>query len=164
MGDSSSHNTVLVDMQGRIVYAGPRIGSAMVVFNNRGEFLLGRTTKGLARGQWVFPGGKIEEYESIADAGKRELFEETGLRVEYDGQIETRELINPPDTHRIVIFSYGHSFDEVHAYHLPPTSELSELQWATPRYAIGEPLTWFTRAFLKDNYTRLEKLAQDFKK
>lgn len=137
-----------------------RIGSAVVVLNDRGELLLGRTTKGLHRGQWVFPGGKIEEYESIAEAAVREIREETGLQIEYVDQIETRELINPPDTHRIVIFGWG----KLIGGEPMPASDLSEIQWCTPRYAIGEPLTWFTRGFLKENYTALESLSQLAKK
>jgi len=138
-----------------------RIGSAMVVFDGLGRILLGRTTKGMSRGQWVFPGGKIEEFESIEQAALREIREETGLTVSYGGHIETRELINPPDTHRIVIFSWGKVVDSG----VPVArDDISEVQWCTPRYAIGEPLTWFTRGFLKDNFVALEKLAQNFKK
>lgn len=138
-----------------------RIGSAMVVYNDAGQLLLGRTTKGMQRGQWVFPGGKIEEYETIAGAVIREIREETGLIVEYGGHIQTKELINPPDTHRIVVFSWG----RLKEFAMPiAKDDISEVQWATPKYAIGEPLTWFTREFLKDNYALIEKLAQDFKK
>lgn len=33
-------------------------------------------------GGWTLPGGKIDEYESPADAQKRELWEETGLKTQ----------------------------------------------------------------------------------
>jgi len=40
---------------------------------------------------WAFPGGKVEE-ESVQEAAKREVFEETGYEVEIKGLICKREF------------------------------------------------------------------------
>jgi 8-oxo-dGTP diphosphatase len=45
------------------------------------EVLLGRKKTGLGRGKTVAPGGKLHAGESPADAARREVLEETGLRV-----------------------------------------------------------------------------------
>lgn len=138
----------------------PRIGSALVAFNERGEFVLGQRNKGMQKGQWVFPGGGIQEFETISDAAIREFREETGFIVEYLTMIQTREIVNPPAEHRIVIFGAGKITGGVSL----PADDLSAIQFCTPRYAIGEPLTWFTREFLKANYPLIEKLSDICKK
>ncbi len=86
--------------------AGPRVGSAMVIENN-GQILLGRRAKDPNRGKWVLPGGGVQPFESVADAGRREILEETGLEVEVDGIVAIREIINAPNEHRLIVFSKG---------------------------------------------------------
>lgn len=57
--------------------------AAAVIENGRGEFLLAQRPVGkVYAGYWEFPGGKVEPGESAADALKRELDEELGLRVD----------------------------------------------------------------------------------
>lgn len=48
------------------------------VIRNQDELLLLQKPK---RGWWVAPGGKVEPGESLTEAVKREVFEETGLTV-----------------------------------------------------------------------------------
>src|SRR5580692_2948697 len=85
----------------------PRIGSALLVRDEVNRILLGKRNKDPQRGSWVIPGGKIHAFESIADAAARELQEETGLIVEVGGHFNVYEIINPPNEHRIVIYSWG---------------------------------------------------------
>jgi 8-oxo-dGTP pyrophosphatase MutT (NUDIX family) len=49
----------------------------VLIKNSNDEFLIVNQLNGGAN----FPGGKIEENESIEDAAKREVFEETGLLI-----------------------------------------------------------------------------------
>jgi ADP-ribose pyrophosphatase YjhB (NUDIX family) len=53
------------------------VGVAVAVVNEAGEFLLQKRQDG----QWGVPGGFIELGESTEDAGRREVFEETGLEI-----------------------------------------------------------------------------------
>jgi ADP-ribose pyrophosphatase YjhB (NUDIX family) len=84
----------------------PRLGSAVVVVSD-GRILLGRRAKDPNRGKWVVPGGGVRPFESIADAGRREILEETGLEIEVQDVVAMREIINAPDEHRLIIFSCG---------------------------------------------------------
>jgi 8-oxo-dGTP diphosphatase len=84
----------------------PRLGSAVVVIS-QDRVLLGRRAKDPNRGKWVLPGGGVRPFESIADAGRREILEETGLEIEVDDIIAVREIINAPDEHRLIVFSAG---------------------------------------------------------
>jgi 8-oxo-dGTP diphosphatase len=85
----------------------PRIGSALLVRDNANRVLLGRRNKDPQRGYWVIPGGKIHAFEGIAEAAAREISEETGLKVHVGDQLGAYEIINPPNEHRIVIYSWG---------------------------------------------------------
>lgn len=85
----------------------PRIGSALLVRDEVNRILLGKRNKDPQRGNWIIPGGKIHAFESIAEAAARELLEETGLIVEVGDHFNVYEIINPPNEHRIVIYSWG---------------------------------------------------------
>lgn len=85
----------------------PRIGSALLVRDEANRILLGQRNKDPQRGSWVIPGGKIHAFERIAEAAAREIEEETGLRVDVGDQFRVYEIINPPNEHRIVIYSWG---------------------------------------------------------
>jgi len=85
----------------------PRVGSALLVRDEANRILLGKRNKDPQRGSWVIPGGKIQAFESIAEAAARELREETGLVVEVGEHFNVYEIVNPPKEHRIVIYSWG---------------------------------------------------------
>lgn len=52
-----------------------------VVVYHRNRFLLVERAREPGRGMHAFPGGKAETGETLEDAARRELFEETGLTV-----------------------------------------------------------------------------------
>jgi 8-oxo-dGTP diphosphatase len=85
----------------------PRVGSALLVKDERDRILLGQRSKDPQRGSWVIPGGRIHAFERIAEAAARELQEETGLAVEVGPQFRVYEIVNPPNEHRIVIYSWA---------------------------------------------------------
>jgi ADP-ribose pyrophosphatase YjhB (NUDIX family) len=60
----------------------PAIGVSAVIFDPGERVLLIRRGKPPAQGQWHFPGGRLEPGESLVEACRREVREETGLAVE----------------------------------------------------------------------------------
>jgi 8-oxo-dGTP diphosphatase len=104
----------------------PRIGSAVVV-RDGDRVLLARRASPPNLGKWVFPGGKIEPFESIREAARRELREETGLRIEVENQIGALEIIRPPEEHRIIIYSWARRLGGTAV----AASDVSELRWCS---------------------------------
>lgn len=106
----------------------PRVGSALLVRDEANRILLGKRNKDPQRGSWIIPGGKIRPFESIGEAAARELREETGLEVEVQNQFRVYEIVNPPNEHRIVIYSWG----KVIGGTAKASDDLSELAFFSP--------------------------------
>ena len=124
----------------------PRIGSALLVRNEANQILLGKRNKDPQRGNWVIPGGKIHAFESIAEAAARELREETGLLVEVGERFSVYEIINPPNEHRIVIYSWA----KVIGGNTKASDDLSELKFFELKELGDVPVTPLVRQVLVD--------------
>ena len=59
----------------------PIVGVAAIILQDD-RLVLIRRAKEPAKGYWTFPGGAVELGESLEDAVRREVLEETGLHVE----------------------------------------------------------------------------------
>ncbi len=124
----------------------PRVGSALLVRNEANQILLGKRNKDPQRGSWVIPGGKIHAFESIAEAAARELREETGLIVEVGEHFNVYEIVNPPNEHRIVIYSWG----RVVGGEARPSDDISELKFFELDELGEVPVTPLVRRVLAD--------------
>lgn len=124
----------------------PRIGSALLVRDEANRILLGKRNKDPQRGSWVIPGGKIHAFESIAEAAARELREETGLIVEVGEHFNVYEIVNPPNEHRIVIYSWG----KVVSGEARPSDDISELKFFELDELGEVPVTPLVRRVLAD--------------
>lgn len=83
----------------------PRVGSAVLVVDEDGRLLLGARQKDPHRGKWVLPGGKVEPFETIDDAARREILEEAGLEIKVDRRLDVVEIIDPPHEHRVIVYT-----------------------------------------------------------
>jgi len=61
-----------------------KVVTAAVVISNKTVLLARRAPGQSLDGYWEFPGGKIEEGESLHECLKRELFEELGVQAEVE--------------------------------------------------------------------------------
>ncbi|HET6519127.1 MAG TPA: NUDIX hydrolase [Geminicoccaceae bacterium] len=89
-------------------------------------------------GQWSIPGGAQRLGETVAEAAAREVFEETGLRIERPEIIATVDLIERDDAGRV---RYHYTLIDVTA-EAPteaarPGSDAAAVGWFTPEEAAG---------------------------
>lgn len=69
------------------------------IWSHDGKLVLGKT--GVYDGQWVVPGGGIEEGETKLEAVKREILEETGLDIS-GAKIEAIEKIKTGESEKVL--------------------------------------------------------------
>lgn len=66
-----------------------------------GRVLLVRRGKGAEPDKWGFPGGLVELGETVREAARRELDEETGLRAEPEALIDVVDVILHDENGRV---------------------------------------------------------------
>lgn len=74
------------------------------VIEKEGKFLLVQEAQEICRGKWNIPAGHLDPNETIFDGAKREVFEETGCRVELTGVLEVAQRVLENDVWMSVIF------------------------------------------------------------
>lgn len=78
----------------------PIVAVGVVVWRGDQVLLIERARAPLA-GSWSIPGGKQELGETVAEAGRREVAEETGIDIEITGLLDVVDAIRPDETGRI---------------------------------------------------------------
>jgi len=78
----------------------PYVGVGVIVFRDQ-EVLIVKRKKDPNKGQWSIPGGKQMIGETIAEAAKRELLEETGVKVGQLFLVDVVDAIIPDDEGKI---------------------------------------------------------------
>ncbi len=79
------------------------VGCGAVARNSKGRFVMVRQMGGYWKGQWIFPGGKLEVGETLEQCARREFIEETlcdlhikkqiGAYVSYDPGTEYEKQV-----------------------------------------------------------------------
>ncbi|MFH0875044.1 MAG: NUDIX domain-containing protein [archaeon] len=113
----------------------PEVAVGAVIENSRGEILFLRSKKWNQK--LIVPGGHLETGETLVDAVKREIKEETSLDVEVLDLIETKEHIFPSDFHRkahFIFFSYLCKAKSNDAKAMEDDTD--EIVWIMPQDAI----------------------------
>ena len=80
--------------------AHPVVGVGAVVVRD-GKALIIKRAHEPRKGEWSLPGGLLELGESLQDAARREIKEETGLDIEVGPVIETFDRVHRDDHGRI---------------------------------------------------------------
>lgn len=58
------------------------------ILEKDGKFLLVKENQEICKGKWNVPAGGLDENESLIEGAKREIYEETGCKVEITGILE----------------------------------------------------------------------------
>ena len=75
------------------------------VIEKDGKFLLVQEAQEKCRGKWNIPAGHLDPNETIFDGAKREIFEETGCKVELTGVLKVCNKILEDGIWLGIIFS-----------------------------------------------------------
>jgi 8-oxo-dGTP diphosphatase len=83
------------------------------------------------KGQWALPGGHVDiEDESLTEACKREVKEETGVITDYHDQLDIRDEVGrDPRGRYITVPFYCHPKDYKYTPKLTPKSDADEAKW-----------------------------------
>jgi ADP-ribose pyrophosphatase YjhB (NUDIX family) len=110
----------------------PLVGVGVVVFRDE-QVLLVKRAKPPKAGQWSLPGGAQKLGETLADAARREVLEETGLEIELGEIVATLDLIDRDDDGRVRHHYTLVDFTaEAHAGTPAPGDDAADARWFAP--------------------------------
>jgi len=120
----------------------PTLGVSGIVFNNQKQILLIQRNQPPAMGFWSIPGGKLEAGESLVEACRREVKEETGLDTEVKNIVAVIER-RVEGFHYVIIDYLALLVDGENTQPIPQ-SDVSEAKWVSLEhlndYALVEGL------------------------
>ena len=103
-----------------------KIIGVAVIWNDQGQILIDRRRpSGPMGGLWEFPGGKIENSETVEECIKREIYEELGIEIEVGKHLLT---IDHTYSHLRVTLEVHHCR---HRIGVPQPIECDEIRWVS---------------------------------
>lgn len=114
-----------------------------LILDEAGRGLFVRTHKW--RGAWGVPGGKIERGETMQDALRRELREETGLEIQQVRYVTVYEAIDSPEFHKPAHMLLHNFWCRLAGGELRLNEEADEARWLTHREANALLLNSYTK-------------------
>jgi len=132
------------------------VGVGAVIVNKKGELFFARRGPKAKneRGLWEFPGGSVEFGETLAEALKREMFEEYGIEITVGPLLDVVDHILPEEGQHWVSPTYiCHILRGEPAIKEP--GKCTEIGW----FSVENPPAGLTRVTRKDleNYVSLVK-------
>jgi len=126
----------------------PRLGVGVLVFRDQ-RFLLIRRGQEPYLGQWTPPGGKVENGETVVQAGQRELLEECGIYADRYRFVDYFEFIdkdNPRFPYHYVVLDF---IAEYESGDLQIGSDVLDAAWFRSAEVAAAAVTPATKVLIK---------------
>ncbi len=105
----------------------PLVGVSVII-NQQEKVLLGKRMNAHGAGSWAFPGGHLEWNETIEECAKREVYEETGLRIKNVQPVTfTNDRFIDEQKHYVTLFVTAEIFEG--KLHLKEPDKAEEWAW-----------------------------------
>jgi mutator protein MutT len=139
------------DAPKRLYPSSPLVGVGAIV-QYKGKILLIRRANEPGKGLWSIPGGLVELGETVRDAAKREVEEETGISVEIGDLIDVIDNIIRDEKgaikfHYVLVDFLARPLSEEPIIH--PSSEALDAGWFSPQELEKLPITKTAQRLLK---------------
>jgi nucleoside triphosphatase len=133
----------------------PTVGA--LVFNPEGKTFLMKSHKW--KGKWIIPGGHIELGETIEEALKREIKEETGLDIFDMVFVGMQEFVFGKEFWKKKHFIFLNYACRTKTKEVVLDSEGQEFTWVAPKEALELDTDPYTRHLIEDF---LKKFPEEF--
>lgn len=124
----------------------PKVTVAAIIENERGEILLEKRKIEPFKNYWALPGGHIEACETAKKAVRREVEEETGIKIKPKFLFYQDEIFPEISWHAVALVFYS---KVKKAKLFPQRKEVSELKWFKIKDAVRLKLAFKAREALK---------------
>jgi 8-oxo-dGTP diphosphatase len=132
--------------------AGPQTAVGAIVFRDD-KVLLVKRVNPPGQGLWAIPGGRVELGETLKEAARREVREETGVIISPKEPVSVFEIIEKDDGGDI---RFHYVIIDLLAEYLGgepnPGTDASEARWISSGELKELPVTETTREFLKSRF------------
>lgn len=130
----------------------PQTAVGVIVFRDDKVLLVKRANRP-GQGLWAIPGGRVELGETLKEAARREVKEETGVSISPKEPIYVFEVIERDDEGGIL---FHYVIIDLLAEYLSgepnPGTDASEARWISSGELKELPVTNTTREFLKSRF------------
>jgi 8-oxo-dGTP diphosphatase len=131
----------------------PKVGVGIIVRKGK-KFLLGKRGNSHGYGEWCFCGGHLEFGETIENCAKREVFEESGVRIKnLKVAFVTNDIFKKEKRHYITIFVKAEYSSGILKIKEP--EKMQKLEWFLKK-DIPSPLFLPIRNSIKKGYKIFE--------
>jgi len=122
------------------------VATVAAIVKKKGKILLEKRAIEPFKGYWCLPGGHIKLGEEAEKAIKREVKEETGLKVKKVKFLFYQDEIIPRIRWHAVVLVF---ICEVSGKEKPQKAEVERIEWFTPQEALKLKLAFAHRKILK---------------
>jgi len=138
----------------------PRVAADAIVLNAQAEILL---IKRRDNDMWAIPGGMMEPGEFPEASAKRELREETGLRVSHPSfyQFVAADPDRDPRSHILAIVSAFQLPDDFDTSRVVAQDDAKEVKWVPYAEAMTMPLFADHNEHLMKTYEKIQETVEE---